>query len=239
MTQAPTHRAEVLPRHVSFIETGRSRPGRGVVLKLAESLDVPLRERNALLEAAGLGAAFGERRLDEREMGPFRLIVERMLAQHEPYPAFAMDRLWRAVLRNEAADRVFGALVPPDVDLVDGLLGPGPVREVVENYPVVAWTILRRLRREVAQAGPDEELAELLERAQSHLADVPEPDDASDGEVVVCPVFRFGEHRVRTVSTLARFGSARDLTLDELRVELVFPADEESDEVLRALGSSS
>lgn len=222
--------AQTSPRHVSFLETGRSRPGREMVLRLADTMDLPLRERNALLRHAGFGPAYPERSLDAAELAPYRDIVRRMLCQHEPFPAFVIDRWWEVLETNRGAQ----ALLPPlgDTDFIDIL--DGPMRAMVENWSEVAWHGLLRLRREVSVAGPDERLAALLARLEAILAAVPQPPMVPDSPII-CPRIRLGEHTLRFVSTIARFGSCVDVTLSELRVELMFPADAQTERLLRHL----
>ena len=222
-------RADVSQRHVSFIETGRSRPRAEVVHRIAEALDVPLRERNALLAAAGLGPAYPEMPLAAEPIAPFREAIERLLVAHEPFPAIVVDRWWEVVAVNRAAARLLPLHGDGPRNALDLFLGPGSLRDSIDNFAEVAWTFLRRLRREAADAGADTRLEALLERAEALLRGVRPvdqgtgPDPGSD--LVVCPRFVVDGQVVRTVSMVARFGSAREVTLDELRVELVFPAD--------------
>lgn len=220
--------AHTSPRHVSFLETGRSPPDRDIVLRLAEALDLPLRERNALLRHAGSGPAYPERSLDDAELAPCRDIVRRMLRQHEPFPALVIDRWWSIIELNQGArDLLCPGPVPDLVDLIDG-----PMRQVVENWGEVAWHALLRLRHEVAVAGPDERLAATLVRLEAALADTPQPPMAPDSPII-CPRIRRGEHTLRFVGTIARFGSCADVTLAELRVEQMHPADELTERILR------
>lgn len=225
--------AEVSQRHLSFIETGRSRPGPDVVLRLAEALDVPLRDRNRLLTAAGLAPHFREARLDDSAIAPFRAAIARLLTAHEPYPAFVLDRWWDVVDANDAARRLFA--VPEDggvPNAVEAFLAPGGMREIVVNFPEVAAMYLRRLQAEVAEA-PDERLQAILERARSLLSDVPLDDHPESTDLVICPKLRLDGEIIGTVTMVARFGATREVTLGELRVELIFPADDAADAYFR------
>ncbi len=226
-------RADVSQRHVSFIETGRSRPKEDVVLKVAEALQVPLRDRNVLLEAAGLASTYPEISLSDEVAEPFNAAIRQMIESHEPYPAYVVNRWWELVDSNEAGRRFFPQNGDGPIDLVDAFLGPGPGRESIENFSVVGWIFLRRMRREVADSGSNERLREILERAEAYMKDVPIDNVPSGSELVVCPHFRFGDQVIKTLSMTARFGTARDVTLDELRVELVFPRDEEAEAFFR------
>lgn len=218
--------AAMSPRYVSFVETGRSRPSRAVVLRLAEALDVPLRDRNRLLEAAGLAPEYPERSLDDAALGSFRRIVDELIQRHDPYPAFAFDRHYRLIATNRAGRHFFPD--PAAADWIDTAFAPSsPVRAAMENLPEVAWATLEMLKREAAESA---EPIACVARLEQHLEGVPRPATpaASSAAPTVCPRFRFGDRIVRTVTTIVRFGGPRDVTLDELRVELVFPADDES-----------
>lgn len=231
--------ADVSPRHVSFIESGRSQPSRRMVLHLAETLDMPLRARNELLHLAGYAPAFPERRLDEPALAAISSIIDQMLNQHEPYPAFVFDRYWDVVKANASADRLFAGLMPErPFNAIEMFLGPGPFRQVVENWPDVAWVTLNRLRRDVTLAGNDERLHALLARAETLMADV-EPTGVVDGSApAVMPRLRIGGSLVQTISTIASFNAARDVTLDELHVELIYPADSAAEAFFRAEAGS-
>ena len=233
------NRADVTQRHISFIETGRSRPRSGVIHRVAEALEIPLRERNALLEAAGLPPCYPELPLSSDIAAPFHHAIQSMLDTHDPYPAYVVNRWWDIVNANLGGQR----LLPPNaigqVNAVDVFLGPGPMRAMVENFPTVAWTFLHRMRREVAGSGSDARLQELLQRAENYLQDVPPPpDDDIRSDLVICPRLRIGDQVVRTVSMIARFGDAREVTLDELRVELVFPYDDAAGQFFRQLAAT-
>jgi transcriptional regulator with XRE-family HTH domain len=226
--------AGTTPRHLSFLETGRSRPGAELVLRLAAALDVPIRERNGLLVAAGLPPAYPALALEDDAMKPVRAVVERMLRTHEPYPAWVGGRGFRLLASNRAAEALFPglcALTPEAV--VDLWFGPGPFREVVENWQDVVWAGIASLRREVARAS-EASLADLLRRAEGHARSLPPPEHHARPELpVICPRLRIGDRRIRTISTVMRFDTAVEVTASELRVELMFPADDESDAYFR------
>ena len=217
-------RAGMSQRHLSFIETGRSRPGSDVVLRLAAALDLPLRDRNRLLESAGLPAHYPEVGLSDDASAPFRAAISRMLESHEPYPAFVLNRWWEVVGANAAARRLFPATAHGVQDAIEAFLAPGGLREIIENFEEVAGMYLRRLQAEVAEAS-DERSLRLLARAKELLADVDLGTNAGDG-LVICPRLRLGGEVVSTATMVARFGATREVTLDELRVELIVPADE-------------
>jgi len=160
-----------------------------------------------------------------------------MIKSHEPYPSYVVNRWWDLVDANDAGHRFFPQSDEGPINVVDAFLRPGPTRDTIVNFSVVGWTFLRRLRREVlADSGPDERLQELLERAESYMKDVPVGTETLGSELVACPHFRIGDQVIKTVSMVARFGTAREVTLDELRVELVFPQDEEGETFFKNSG---
>ena len=221
-------RADLSQRHVSFIETGRSRPRADVVQRVAEALEIPLRDRNILLETAGLAPVYPEVPLSDEAAEPFRNTIRTMLESHEPYPAFVINRWWDLIDVNAAGRRIFPESAEGPANLVDTILGPGPARERIDNFSAVGWVFLRRIQREVAESGPDERLQELLTRAEAYMKDVPVDVGDTGTDLVTCPHLRIGDQVIKTVSMVARFGTAREVTLDELRVELMFPRDEEA-----------
>jgi transcriptional regulator with XRE-family HTH domain len=232
--------AATTPRHLSFVESGRSRPGRDLVLRLTAALDMPVRERNELLARAGLAPEFPSHDLDDRVMRPINLVLDKVLATHEPYPAWVVGRGLRFLRSNRAAEALFPGMcgMRPE-EIVDLWYGPGPLRENVENWPDVAWAGVATLRREAARSA-DPELLELVRRAEVHLRTVPQPTAEAEPELpFVCARIKVGGHIVRTVSTVMRFDAAVEVTASELRVEMLFPADDESDTFFQSLASRS
>lgn len=229
-------RAGTTPRHLSFLETGRSRPSQELVLRLAGALDVPLRERNRLLVAAGLAPAYAERRLEDADMAPVRRVIDSLLQRHEPYPGLVIDSSYRVLRTNVAARRLLGPAA--DADWLDAVFAPGSaLRGATENFAEVAWATYDMIRQE-SHAGGQSQVCERLAR---HLAGVPRPGGLPDGRppIVLSPRFRFGDRVVSTMTTIVRFGTARDVALEELRVELVFPADESSARFFEELAAAA
>jgi transcriptional regulator with XRE-family HTH domain len=231
--------AEVSARHLSFVETGRSRPSRELVLHLAEHLDVPLRERNSLLLAAGYAPAYRERSLDEAGMDPVRDALDRILAGHEPYPAVIVDRRWDLVTANGAALRLFTAdvaphLLEPPVNVYRLGLHPDGLAPKVRNFPEYADHLLVQLQRDVALSG-DPDLAALLEevRAYPGVAEA-SPVLTDPAQLLFLPMRMDGPGggELSFFSTLATFGTALDVTLAELSIEAFFPADETTKQAL-------
>lgn len=231
--------ASVSLRHLCFIETGRARPSRGMVLKLAEALDVPLRERNALLLAAGFAPAFRETTLEEPVLDAVRRALEAILAQQEPYPAVVMDREWNLKRTNKAAQRLFAWLAagsatepaasppgPPNV--LRMMLHPEGIRRYVANWPEVATSLVRRVRRE-ATGGMTDEVAQRLLAEVLAYPGVPRPPAGAD-EAPLLPIVpvRFARdgRELSYFSTVTTLGTAQDITLQELRIECFHPADD-------------
>ena len=221
--------AGVSARHVSFVETGRSKPSADMVIQLAEHLEVPLRDRNTLLLAAGFAPAYAQRDLDEPEMGPVREAIDRVLRGHEPYPAVVVDRHWGLVAANRAVPLLIGGaadhLLEPPVNVLRLSLHPEGMAPRIANLAEWRGHLLDRLRREVA-ATADARLAELLEEVEAY----PRPDEAApprppQGAIAVPLVLRHGDRELTFFSTVATFGTAVDVTVAELSIEAFLPAD--------------
>ncbi|MCI1710981.1 MAG: helix-turn-helix transcriptional regulator [Chiayiivirga sp.] len=232
--------AAISTRHLSFVETGRARASRELLLHLAQLLDLPLRERNVLLVSAGFAPMYAKRALDAPELAAARSAIELVLRGHEPYPALALDRHWNLVLANRAAQRLFAqvapALLAPPVNMMRLSLHPDGLGGALLNAEEVRARMLHRLRRQVANSG-DAALAALL-RELSVLpgapgATTPVPDPYAG---VVLPLrLRTPAGEVALFSTLTVFGTPVEVTLSELALEAFFPADEASAQVLRRL----
>ncbi|MEY2571028.1 MAG: hypothetical protein QOE63_1378 [Acidimicrobiaceae bacterium] len=224
--------AEVSTRHLSFVETGRSRPSRELVLHLAEHLDVPLRERNALLLAAGYSPAFRAGALDAEDMGPVRSALDRLLAGHEPFPAVVVDRGWDLVAANGSAlailtDGVSPVLLEPPVNTLRVSLHPDGLAPRIANLAEYGAHLLLRLDRQAALTG-DASLAELATELRSYPGVVAGPVGVADATslLFVPLVLRSGDQQLTFFSTLTTFGTAVDITIAELSVEAFFPADD-------------
>ncbi len=218
--------ANVSARHISFLETGRSRPSRGMVLQLAETLDIPRAARNQLLNAAGFSAAYASGSMQDREMAPVTAAIERIVSRHDPYPAFLLDRHWRLAGANQSGALVTGGLgIGPDESLLDAMTEPGRGAAMIENWGEVALHMLARLRTESAHLGGDA----ILDAAIAILAGDPEIADRKDHAPLpaVLPArYIIGGQRYSVFSVFAQFGSAEDIALADLRIEMLFPADE-------------
>jgi hypothetical protein len=202
-----------------------------MVQRLALALSLPLRETNDLLLAAGLAAEYPEASLDDSELAPFVDVIDQMLQIHEPYPAFAIDRRWTIVRANDSAQR----FLPEGGERnVVRLMYGGAWRELMANWEDVAWAGALRVQDEAARHPDDDELRTLATFAADRSRHLAAHRTTSSGRVL-CPHFRVGDDVVRTISVIAQFGGARDVTLDELRVELFFPADADSARVFARL----
>ena len=230
--------AGVSARHLSFVETGRSRPSAAMVLHLAEQLDVPLRDRNALLLAAGYAPAYGQRGLDEPEMGPVREALDQVLKGHEPYPAVVVDRHWGMVAGNSAValltEGVAPELLEPPVNVLRVSLHPEGVAPRIVNLPEWRAHLLDRLGRQAVSTG-DPALAALYdELSQLPGGQAPAALDFEAGAIAVPLRLRAGDAVLSFISTLTTFGTATDITVSELSIESFFPADAATAEAVRA-----
>jgi transcriptional regulator with XRE-family HTH domain len=231
-------RAGTTQRHVSFIEGGRSLPGRAMVVRLAESLEVPLRERNALLLAAGYAPAYPETRFDDPELAPVRTALERVLEGHMPYPAVVVDRRGVLVSANAAfgvvTAGVAAALLAPPVNVARLLLHPDGVAPRIVNFDEWAWHILDRLRDEAVR-NPDAGLDTLVAELATLVGD--RPCAAGPGYLgFAVPLrLRSPQGELNLLTTLAHFGTALDVTVAELRLEAFLPADADTAAILTAL----
>jgi transcriptional regulator with XRE-family HTH domain len=219
--------AGVSARHLSFLETGRSKPSREMVLHLSEQLEVPLRDRNRLLLAAGFAPAFEERPIDAPEMAPVREALDKILTGHEPYPALVVDRWWNLQAANRSI-AMFTELVPahlmePPVNVIKVSLHPEGMASHILNYGEWRAHLVDRLRRQVALTA-DERLADLLAEVTQYPGDTDEVHGAGT-EIAVPLRFDAGGRELTFFSTIATFGTAVDITLAELAIEAFFPAD--------------
>jgi transcriptional regulator with XRE-family HTH domain len=226
--------AGVSSRHLSFIETGRSRPSREMVVHLAEQLDVPLRERNALLTAAGFAPLYRETPLSAPEMDQARAAIDLILQNH-PYPAVAVDRRWDVVNANDAAlalvDGVDASVLAPALNVYRISLHPDGLRSRIENFDEYADHVIARLQQQVT-ASADAELVELLAEMKGYLGDRPPSIHVPSAQVLLPMRLRIGDVVVSMMSTISVFGTPVDITLAELALELFFPADAESAAIL-------
>jgi transcriptional regulator with XRE-family HTH domain len=239
---------QVSQRHLSFLETGRAGPSRDMVVSLSQALRVPLRERNELLAAAGFAPLYPERALDDAGMAAIRQALETTLRHHEPFPALVVDRLWNVVLQNAAVDRLIGLLGPPAAvwrrvdpsgrhNLMRLILHPLGLQPLLCDWPQTAGVLLARLRTEL-QANPANLGLRALRADLHSLPGVPAASAPGAAAALQPPVLTLRLRQAGTTlelfSMICSFGTALDLTADELRLELLFPGDEFTAQFLRS-----
>ena len=228
-------------RHISFIETGRAQPSRDALLALAESLEVPLRERNRLLTAGGFAHVYKETQLAAADMAQVRHVLQFILDRHMPYGALVLDRLSSCLMGNAASGRLLAAvadpsLLTPNANMLRIVFHPLGVRRFIVNWPDVARVLLDRAERELTAAN-DEPAAALLREIREHAKDVPKPATRRlQSDDVLLPVhIRRDTVELRLFSTIMTIGTPQDITLQELRIETFFPADAASEQTWRGL----
>lgn len=227
--------AGVSQRHISFLESGRAQPSRNMIVGLADALTVPLSERNALLQAAGFAALYRQSALDDQALAQVWAALNRMMEGHMPFPAVLIDRYWNLIDANAAAAVVFGLPNDGTVRNVLQLMAAMPAfQEKFENWPEVAHHFLSRLQAEYAASGEDPVLGDLL--TSLHESPAFADADRIDSQLHPMSVARIRCNGVilDLFSTIAHFGTPTDITVSDLRIELFFPANAETEAWLEA-----
>lgn len=238
--------AEVSARHLSCIETGRASPSREMVLRLAEALHVPLRERNAMLLEAGYAPLYRQTSLGAPEMVAARHAVELLLTQLEPFPVLLQDRYWNTVKMNAGAKRFLGLFPGCDSGIPHNgarlVFDPNGLRPFIENWEVIAARIVRRVSHEVANNPADETMKRFLNELLSY-PEVPSrwclPDVDSTHSPFLTLNYRWNNSVLRLFSVLSSLGTPMDVALQELRIETFFPADEATRAVISRLAQGA
>ncbi|MGB3620292.1 helix-turn-helix domain-containing protein [Ketobacter sp. MCCC 1A13808] len=241
--------AGVSQRHLSFLESGRAQPSRGMILQLADALDIPLRDRNALLHVAGFAPAFQQRSLDNEDMAAVKKALEMTLAHHEPYPAIVMNSHWGILMQNQAAMNFIGLL--GDSETLWRQVDPSGSRNAmrlifheqgmqpyIQNWDQVATFLLSRMQKEVAADPTHEALAALFDELCEHPnlpADWRNQTWNNMPPPILTMEIAFYETRLNMFSMLSSFGTALDITAATLCVETFFPADDETTEFFNRL----
>lgn len=204
-----------------------------MIHKLGQALDLPLDAHNQMLTNAGFAVRFPQRQWDDAQMAPIRDAIDYTLKNHAPYPALAIDRLWRVVQLNGPAEKLFGMFQLVEGDSLLELISSDGLQQLVENWPEVAAHTAGRLRTESAAQGGIAELDNAAEKLSQQA--VNEPGAVSP---VVPTVLKLGDTRLSLFATIAQFGTPEDVTLDDLKIELYFPTDSESAQVLQQMADS-
>jgi transcriptional regulator with XRE-family HTH domain len=230
--------AEVSTRHLSWLEAGKSQPSRAMVLRLAERLDLPLRERNLLLTAAGYAPMYGERSLADPALAPAREALQRLLLAHEPAPALAVDRHWNLVVANRMVPLLIQSAAPflrqPPLNVLRLTLHPEGLAPMIENLPAWREHVLGRLQRQLAATG-DAALAALRDELLALPARGERIGTLAEDAVVVPLALATPFGRLAFLTTVTVFGAPHDVTLAELAVETLLPADTATAQALRRL----
>jgi len=226
--------ANISSKHISFLETGRSNPSREMVIQLSNALDIPLSERNVLLTMAGFAEAYSRMNIDQPEMRSVREALSIMLQGHEPFPALVLDWDWNTVMANDAHCRLVAAIVPNPESLpqtrniMELLFDPNGFRPYIENWDEVAYLLIQRLQRE--RLLYQDRQSDLLERIMRYPG-VPthwHAQGVKASEPMAYVILKAGDMRLKLFSTLASFGTAIDVTMQELIVEQYFPVDKQT-----------
>lgn len=232
---------QISSRHLSFVETGRSQPSRAMVLRLAESLEIPLRERNSLLIAAGFAPMYAARPYSDPALSAARKAVDLILNGHEPYPALLVDRHWTLLAANRAAMGFFAgvdpALLTPPTNVLRVSLHPGGLASRIVNLAQWRTHVLSRLTRDLDLTA-DPTLAQLISELRAYPGGEEQEPDPSFGGVVVPLQFRIDQGVLSMLSTTTVFGTAVEVTLSELMLEAFYPADDFTSQVFRQLAAN-
>lgn len=220
--------AEVSPRHVSFLESAKARPSAAMVLKLSEALDLPLRERNGLLVAAGFAPHYGDSDWTSPDMAELRQAAQLLLAAHAPYPAIVLNAAFEILDANAAALALIGVEPPytERLNLAELVLAPGPVRDAVVNWDDVAGYLLHRLREAVRRHGPHSPVARILSRCRRYpgVDALGARRDGTQGQVLLPLEFRLEGKTTRWFTTVTSFGAPQDALAEEISIEQFHPA---------------
>lgn len=238
----------VSSRHLSFVETGRSRPSPELILAIAHHLEVPLRDRNAMLLAAGYAPRYSQIPIEDERMERARRSVQRLLDAHHPYPGVAVDRQWNVVLSNQAAGLLTAGIpehvLVPRVNVFRVCLHPDGLAARTLNFEEWAGYLLAQMRRTI-RATADRDLQDLerevlgWENVRQVIGRRDSNSTNDEPEILIPLRVAVGEHEMSLFTTLTTFGTPRDVTLDELVVELFYPSDDTTEQLLRTIAGKT
>lgn len=232
--------ANVSQRHVAFLERGKAKPSRGMVLNLSRTLDLPLSAQNDMLTAAGYAPLYPRRALDDPTLAPVRRAMERLIHLHEPFPALVIDADWRMVAANRPAQAMYGPLLEPfGGDMIALFVENARARDIIENWTEVGHELLERLLREARLDGraDDDRIRAFTAMVHETCGPKPEPQPGAQPSPLMATIIRLGEMRLAFHSTLASFGGPQDVGLSELRAELFFPADDATEAAMETMAA--
>ncbi|WP_008312601.1 helix-turn-helix domain-containing protein [Leptolyngbya sp. PCC 6406] len=243
--------SEVSQRHISFLESGRSQPSRDMVLHLATVLAVPLRQQNVMLTAAGFAPLYSEHDLSAPELAPIQQAIDFMLHQQDPYPALVIDRYWTLLQANQGALRLMGWLLGDRLSTLEQplnmmwlMIHPQGLRPYVEDWNTVAVPLVQRLQQEAQSEGPSGPTARLLQDLRGELQDISLATPIASGPLPVLPITFVkpdgkAHQRLSFFTIISTLGTPRDITLQELRIETLFPTDAATAAMMQSLRFSS
>jgi transcriptional regulator with XRE-family HTH domain len=242
--------SQVSQRHISFLESGRAKPSREMVLQLAEVLEIPLRQQKLMLTAAGFAPIHAQTDLSAPEMASIRKALDFMLRQQEPYPAIVVDRYWNLLLPNNAATRLLTAFIAPEqlqthfyrdgkINLMRAMFHPQGLRPFIVNWKDFSGHLLQRLHREAIADGESEQSKALLNELMSYpgISEVWHTSDrAAQNTMLLTVHLKRANLELQFFSMIATLGTPYDITLQELRIECLFPADETTEQNWQRVG---
>jgi transcriptional regulator with XRE-family HTH domain len=239
--------AGVSCRHISFVETGRSKASRKMILRLCEVLDIPYRARNGVLEAGGFGSAFGETSLHDKEASGLSRVLDTMLGRHEPSPAIVLDGNWNVLRTNEAGRKLLAFLLGGDIgnlqgerNLVRWLIDEPELRKPISNWNEVAVELIRRLHKKIEMGGADRKIQTLLDDLIGTLGEMPcamkgtKPSSLSSSLLVPISIRKSGME-LNFFASSTNLTAPKDITCQEIRIEALHPASSETEEALKFL----
>jgi transcriptional regulator with XRE-family HTH domain len=236
--------SQVSQRHISFLESGRAKPSQDMVLKLATVLEIPLRQQNLMLTASGFSPIHAETDLSSPEMTSIRRAIDFMLRQQEPYPAIVMDRYWNLLLTNDGATRFLSAFIDLErlqanfcidgkINLMQVIFHSQGLRPFIVNWEEFAGHLIQRVHREAIASGPSEQSTALLNELMSYpgVSDIWQTSDKSTQHALLLTIhLKRNRKDFQFFSTIVTLGTPYDITLQELRIECLFPASEVTEE---------